>query len=488
MIVVLSDLHFTEAQSTRIGGFQYNRNIPYETFWGFFTEINNFALANGIRSLDMVLAGDILEINRSGIWFEGPDRPYIDCQDVHSKSSTEATLLKIIDAISQEENVRETLALFRNLKDQFDIPFRLHYLLGNHDRLLNATPAIRAKARALFGLDQDDSFFKRHLIFYQQDGKPFCLIRHGHIYDPINFSLRIDEMDEIPTEFPDDVYDHACLGDITTVEFGAALPHAFKETYGETEILKNKHLSALYQRLIEFDDVRPTQALLSYLFSTPGVKKRETWMLMKPCFVTIFQSLQNNHQFTKEISKLTVLPAWKKLLVMGLLNIGGMIRFVPYWVVKRLIKMVSKQIKRKSPVKWVKREALLSDTNSGLRCVISGHTHTPEVTLISAKHGEDRFYINTGTWRNKIPATKNFEKFSRVKSITKLIIFQPNENPDQSKTSDWSFHYLSGESYGNYNYQYDPGLRNKFAIPSENLQSISEISGINLQKAAGHLP
>ena len=453
MIVVLSDLHFTEAQSTEIAGFRYNRNIPFETFRGFFTEISNFARANGIQSVDIVLAGDILEITRSGIWFEGQDRPYIPCQDVQPGSSTESTLLKIVDAISQENNVSETLDLFRNIRDHFDIPVRLHYLLGNHDRLANATPAIRDRVRALFGLKSNNDPFKRHLIFYQQSNKPFCLIRHGHIYDSVNFSLRMDKQGVIPTEIPDNDYDNSCLGDITTVEFGAALPHIFREVYGKKEIVNDKHLSAIYQRLIEFDDVRPSQALLSFLFSTPGVKKRKTWILMKPCFEIIIRSLQHNRQFKKEILRLDVIPLWKKLFIIGLLNSGVLNRGLPYWLIKRLIKMVSKQIKLKSQAKWIKKEALVADKDSGLKCVISGHTHTPEVTLISTKQGEDRFYINTGTWRNVIPASKNFKNFSRLKSTTKLLIFQPDENPDQSKDTEWSFHFQSGECYGNYNHQ-----------------------------------
>jgi UDP-2,3-diacylglucosamine pyrophosphatase LpxH len=452
MIVVLSDLHFSEAQSTKISGFLYNRNIPYETFRGFFTDINNIAKANGIQSLDLVLAGDILEITRSGIWFDGPDRPYISCQDVQPGSSTENTLLKILDAISQEKKVNETLALFRDIQDKFDVPVRLHYILGNHDRLANATPAVRNKTRELFGIHQSDAPFQRHLVLSQKNGKPFCLIRHGHIYDAVNFSMRIDKMDEIPTEFPDDAYDQTCLGDITTVEFGAALPIIFREVYGDEAIIKKKHLGALYQRLIEFDDVRPSQALLSYLFTTPGVKKRKTWKLMEPCFFSVFQSLQHNKQFKKEIRKLAVFPIWKKIFILGLIDSRIMLHSLPYWLVKRLIRMASKQIKHKSPVKWVRREALVNDDGSGLKCVVSGHTHTPEIDLISAKDGEDRYYINTGTWRNVIPATKNFKNFSRLKSITKLLIFQPDENPDQSEGFDWSFHFFSGDCYGNYNH------------------------------------
>jgi len=54
MIVVISDLYFTEAKSTKIIGFHKNRNIPHETFRRLFTEINNFARANGIQSVDIV--------------------------------------------------------------------------------------------------------------------------------------------------------------------------------------------------------------------------------------------------------------------------------------------------------------------------------------------------------------------------------------------------------------------------------------------------
>lgn len=452
MIVVLSDLHFSEAQSTQIGDFRYNRNIPYETFRGFFIEINNYAKANHIQTIDIVLAGDILEITRSGLWLEGADRPYVDCQDVHPGSSTEATLLKIIDAISQEDKVSQTLSLFRSIDHVFDLPVQLHYLLGNHDRLANATPRVRRKVRELFGLEDSASIFKRHLLFYQKDGSPFCLIRHGHVYDSVNFSVNVHKFEQIPTEFEDEDYDRACLGDITTLEFGAALPHAFLETYDHQMICENKHLNALYQRLIEFDDVRPSQALLSFIFSTPGVKKRKTWQLMKPCFEKVIRSLQQNPHFAREILQSRTMPFWKKIMILGLLKSGIMNHGLPYWLVKRLIKMASKQIKRSSQVKWVKREALVVDKESELKCIISGHTHVPEVTLISSRHGEDQFYINTGTWRNVIPATKNFKNFSRIKSMTKLLIFQPNENPHQSDQSEWSFHFLTGECYGNYNH------------------------------------
>jgi len=38
MFVVLSDLHFSEAQSTQLGPYRFNRNLPPETYESYFIE------------------------------------------------------------------------------------------------------------------------------------------------------------------------------------------------------------------------------------------------------------------------------------------------------------------------------------------------------------------------------------------------------------------------------------------------------------------
>ena len=55
MIVVLSDLHFSESQSTQIENRRFNRNLTPDVFQAYFFEVNQYAKANGIHEIDLVL-------------------------------------------------------------------------------------------------------------------------------------------------------------------------------------------------------------------------------------------------------------------------------------------------------------------------------------------------------------------------------------------------------------------------------------------------
>jgi len=448
MFVVLSDLHFSEAQSTQLGPFRFNRNLPAEAYESYFIEINQFAKANDIKKVDLILAGDILEISRSVIWLDEGQRPYINNEDVLPGSDLEATILKIMEAIERENKVLETLELFRNIQEYFDMEVVLHVILGNHDRLVNATPNTRKRLREMFGLEGSEQHIANFLIVKDQMDNPFCLIRHGHEYDPANFSLNAAKMEVLPTQFDEKYYRQSCLGDITTSEFGTALPWLFVKEYGEDVILKSPTLMALYKRLIEFDDVRPTTAWLSYLFSTPGVKKKETWEKIKPIFTKIVNTLSDHEQFNQTLKQSQTVSKFGRLLLMGLLKSGFFKDGIPYWIIKRIMNIVARSIKVKSMAKWAKKEALILDKNSGCKCIISGHTHFSEVSLLSAKKEDERYYINTGTWRNVIPATKNFKDFGRLKALTKVMVFLPGEADEIEPERDWGFHYMSGASFG----------------------------------------
>lgn len=450
MLIVLSDLHFTETKSSQIGSHRFIRNLPPETYLAYFNEINQFAIANSIQKVDLVLAGDILEISRSAIWLEQEDRPYIDNDAVKPDSEAEATILRIIHAIAEDEEVSDTLDLFTKIDQYFDMAVKLHLILGNHDRLANATPRIRSEVRDLFGLEGGEALFNHHLILDDQLGKPFCLIRHGHEYDRTNFAIDVLEVDAIPTFIPESVYGKSCLGDITTIEFGASLPWLFVKQYGEESILNDPVLMAVYQRLMEFDDVRPTTAWLSFLFSTPGVDEKKTWALMKPCFTEIIKKLSKHEQFLNTVKQTAAINKFARWLLQVIIRSGVIKGDVPYWLVKLIMGRVSRTIKLKSQAEWAKREELILDEDSGCKCVVSGHSHFAEVSLLSASNGEERYYINTGTWRNVIPATKYYEDFGRLKALTKVIIFYPMERLDAVNGRPWAFHYLSGVSFGDH--------------------------------------
>lgn len=450
MLVVLSDLHFSEAQSTRVGDLIFNKNLPADIYQSYLNEINQIAVSNQIQEVDIVLAGDIFEINRSALWFEGPHRPYVDNREAVPGSPWEAKILEIMDAIATEDKVQQALALFRSIQERFDVPVNVRYILGNHDRLVNATPALRLKARELLGTSGGESPLEHQFIYRDLDDKPFCLVRHGHEYDPMNFSVDTHALEVIPTAFSETDYGNAPLGDITTIEFGAALPFYFVEHYGVDNILNNPILKALYQRLMDFDDVRPTSALLAYLFSTPGIPKKQTWEFMRPCFTRTINTLRDIDRLYKEIGETASIKKSQRLLLEGVLNSDLLKNGVPYWTVRQLMKQVSKKIKLNSQAKWARREALIQDLTSGCKCVIGGHTHMPEVSLVSAKQGDEQYYINTGTWRNVVPATKDFKAFGKLDATTKVLIFRPGEVSTSEAHPKWSFHYQSGFGMGHF--------------------------------------
>ena len=80
--------------------------------------------------------------------------------------------------------------------------------------------------------------------------------------------------------------------------------------------------------------------------------------------------------------------------------------------------------------------------------MISGHTHFAEVALISANQNTQRYYINSGTWRNVIPATKTLSDFGRLQGLTKVTVFLPKERYIDKQPYDWAFYTASGLSFG----------------------------------------
>ena len=77
MLIVLSDLHFAESQSYNLGDKQFNHNLPSSVYKTYFKEIADLIRDDFVEHIDVVLAGDIFEINRSAYWFKDTLRPYV---------------------------------------------------------------------------------------------------------------------------------------------------------------------------------------------------------------------------------------------------------------------------------------------------------------------------------------------------------------------------------------------------------------------------
>jgi len=214
-------------------------------------------------------------------------------------SDLEGRINEIMNAIAADQRVSATLDLFRNLTIQLRRPVRIHFIPGNHDRLLNASQSIRNRTRSFLGMEPSDLPFDNQYL-HQTNGETKVLIRHGHEYDAANFGVDFRQWLEIPTLINKSYYDKPSFGDIVTCEIAAKLPILFKEYYTEEGILADPDLSIMFQRLIDFDNVRPTNALINFLFSTPGLSMKQVWRLIEPIFIKI---LDDWHPLLKSVGR-----------------------------------------------------------------------------------------------------------------------------------------------------------------------------------------
>ena len=448
MLIVLSDLHFAESKSYSLGDRQFNHNLPSSVYKTYFKEIVDLIRDDDVNHIDVVLAGDIFEINRSAYWFKDALRPYVHNKAVEPGGSLEARIIEIIDAIASDYRVTETLAIFRNLSRIFGKPVSLHYLTGNHDRLCNATARIRRRLRSYLGMEDSDLAFPNQYI-HIVNGSAMVLVRHGHEYDPSNFGMNVSILPVIPTFIDKEAYEKPVFGDIVTLEIATKLPQAFKQYYSEKTILGVEALSSIFQRLNDFDNVRPASALMGFLFSTPGLTQKEVWRFIEPVFVKALDDIAND-------------PSMADLMV----EFGGMVGFgatvlrlalktrlwrkgIPFWLAKTLIRPAFARTDLGSQTKLIKREECLQPGNSSIVAIVAGHTHNPVVELLQVTQGKERYYINDGTFRNVITSSPDVTQFGRIRSKARVLIFEPGErNPEYVRPTGWSFDFTAKYGYG----------------------------------------
>ncbi len=458
MIVVISDLHFEEEASDKIPGrdghpdLVFRRNLDPRAYRSFIAQMAEEVERRKASDFDLVIAGDLFDFSRTVLWFKDELRPYVSLEEVSPE--LEAKILNILDAIAAEPRVKEALETFRllakgkytvwpeerNKKKERDFPakrVRLHYLSGNHDRLSNASPKVRERVRALLGLKGDGSF--PH-IFQADD--PAVLIRHGHEYDRNNFALDPEKFETIPLEVAEEGYSQANFGDFITIDIATRLPYLFRQKYSDQKILEDKVLSSLYMRLLQFDDVRPQSALLDYLLDTSdgNYSAEEAWEKLVPVLEQLLDQVHDDPFFRHWLAKRAKPWASAELeSARGLLKLGGWRNRVARESARKLTHFFMGG-ETAGPEIFAQREQVVQEGK--VRLVLAGHTHSPQVSLVASDPRADRFYINTGTWRDSIPSTPDRRTFGRLKTLTYVMLFSSAEERDNIKYG--SFDYWSG--------------------------------------------
>jgi UDP-2,3-diacylglucosamine pyrophosphatase LpxH len=458
MIVVISDLHFEEEASDVIPGRNgrpdviFRRNLNPRAYRNFVAEMAQQVEQRKVKDFTLVIAGDLFDFNRTTLWFSDELRPY--CSLPKIKGALEQKVLRILEAIAKEPPVRDALETFQLLAcgryrapetrggDLRDFPadrIEIFYFPGNHDRVTNATRQIRARVRELLGLKGDEEF-----PHYFMEADPAVLIRHGHEYDDNNFALDLNKAKSIPLDVPERGYSDANFGDYITIDVAVRLPYLLRKKYGDAEILDDPVMTKLYQRLLQFDDVRPQSALFDYLLddSSGDYSSEEAWERFIPIVEDILDEIHDQGFFRYWLKRQAKPWAPAELeAARGLLKLGGWRNRASREAARKISHfMLGGDMPR--PDLLAQREKLVQQKK--VTTVVAGHTHNPEVCLIGSDEKSDRFYINTGTWRNRIPSTADQRTFGRLKALTYVMLFSSREDRLVRNTTFGTFDYWTG--------------------------------------------
>ena len=442
MLVIISDLHLTDGTS--------GSTIKEQAFRVFRERVRDMAYdaswrADGkyrpIDSFDIVLLGDILDVIRSTTWLDGGKN------QVRPWTSTKSTAFRkkiddITDAILQTN--KKSLDILKSLTDpqqvtlpqptaagkpaevgrepgaagRLPVEVRIHYLVGNHDWFYHLPGAafnpIRRKIAKAMGLanpptepfphDPDESGVITRLY-----GEHEVFARHGDIYDPFNY-----EGDR----------DASSLGDAIVVNLLNRFPQQVESQLGR--ILPKECLDGLK----EIDNVRPLpivpvwvngllqrtcptrdqmkkvkdvwDELVDDFLKVPFVRERDSWSPADNV-----DRLELALKFSKGLS----LSSASRLMTWTTEKFGG--GDEPFY----------KHALRERDFK-----------NRRARCIVYGHTHSPEVVPLDTSLGSggllQQMYFNSGTWRRVYEVTKldpKEEEFIGYNVMTYLGFFKNDE-------------------------------------------------------------
>ncbi len=410
MQVFISDTHLTDGTS--------GRTIRPGAFALFCDNLKNLVKTvnrkSTVSELKIVLLGDIFDVIRSTRWLDGAVRPWSD-----PGPEQQAMVTAILDGIIREN--KKSLSHLNALRDfaqKQSINFEMHYVIGNHDWLINRYPETRRLAAEALGMPDAAAAptFPEEIF----DPAYRTIARHGDRYDDLNCMGSRDSSSigdaiviDLLNRFPEEA-GRALDG---LVDKGAVTPG------GRAEIVEN---------LKEIDNVRPLLDVPCWVLMTLNriqndAARKAVEAVWCACVDEFFKI-----PFIKHMDVPFRPDAIDKLQIA--LHLSSRIS-------KRLLESIADFKTRYFPSAmegdYHRRALAEPKVRSGeADCVIYGHTHDHLILpmdQVPAGPGDirNRIYFNTGTWRqtwNRVALDPANREFIGWKVLTYIAFYRKEEN------------------------------------------------------------
>ncbi|MHC4156038.1 MAG: hypothetical protein ACYST6_14110 [Planctomycetota bacterium] len=418
MLVVISDLHFTDGTTSNRGpAGQDLFNVNPRAFEVFLRQISNIVERRRqrnvkIKTVRFIYNGDIFDPLRTHVWFgvHDEERPW-------STPLRKAKVCRWTHKILQDivEKNKDSLAWLSGTHSDFERAWPVEseieriYVPGNHDRLINLYgPSRKLVREKLLGMSRPTGTERFDNEYHDRTHR--ALVMHGHETDAFNC--------EYDTNGDPD-YDTPPIGDAMTTMLFAHLGY---KAAGLRDVPREAK-----RRFNDIDNVRPHLAAVRYvqdIIRDFGIGAKVKHMIKG---------------VVKEFEKLEFYDAWqdkhdrwnigfdeadKLQLALGAIKVLG--TSVPAGWLQSLAAFVRDGSCEKWAVRRL-REVLAKRT----RYCILGHTHEPvHVPLLAYSMGTDtieKHYLNCGTFRTTFGQTHDGQDFLRFQRMSFVIIYGPRE-------------------------------------------------------------
>jgi len=432
MLLFLSDLHFTD-ETTAV-------NVNAEAFELMTAFAVDTIERRGVKEVHVILLGDILDVVRTAYWQSCPkaERPWNGTLNPRTGMNTHpgvaahfvAVLAVILESPAFTHFVR-SLGLLRDKAAARGIPFRVSYVLGNHDRALINFPPLIEQVRAAIPEVGAPAF-----AFTSADYS--VLARHGHEWDEHchgqGFRNKVLVRKEEVGRFSPEAYEVMAIGEVVTAELmGGLIVDARVGGAGP----------ALIQELKDVNNLRPMTSVfawLEWLGTTLGSGDRE--ILLRALDKALEGVLQST--LAREWDRLTTDLLVRGDLVDRLQQVRGLVMGTTFETfrkrmstVEKLLEVVALFSKDKDKVfEGARQEEVFRGpiADGSIQYVIYGHTHKARNDYLSGRpDGRVRMYLNTGTYLPLIARSDDFKTFGRSTQMTMTYLFRGDEDTERKQ-------------------------------------------------------
>lgn len=455
MIVVVSDLHLQHTRHDSIRRLENGRVIEYRIVRNvgagalrlLLSEIAENVARTRATNVELVLAGDIFEIHRTPRWFLG-GRDYRPVLHPPNEVIEKIVSGIVEDIVIDNREFFDVLAkvvsqgTFRRhgVDEKISAPLTVHYLPGNHDRLVDAFPSTRKRVRQLLCIEGPATDPFPHELVWDRSTGYGIFIRHGHEYDAINFPTTFD-----PRQPPSAaIYARPSFGDYVTVDITTRLAIAFRAHYAcELRAPGNAgaRFRTIYAALSEFDDVRPPSLLVKYLTDAVGSNALD---VLRPVLRDVFETARADAFFVHEAERLNLGKYFEgpiaEIIDVALKNLSP----------ETLSKLVDwlnalRKAEGSTPAAFAQHEPNL--LSGDVDVILAGHTHNPAHVSVPGPQSVG-YFLDTGTWRTRIDAGEG-GTFGRLRGYTSVTCYHGDERKgDEHRNFEtWTGHLL-GDEYG----------------------------------------